>query len=556
MPKYASKDIAELAHQLQLSPTHKRLSQIKGIESLLAIIEPQRSYPYDLVCFSITQYRNRRELKKPAIEGEKLFGDLVNLAEQITRKTTIGVGDLNEPYRTYEELASDLQVSTKTIRRWRRRGLMGFRVNGDDGVGRLVYLKSTIDRFVEQNKNLVERGAAFKQLTDKEKDAIVESARQLLGHRRMKMHVIARKIAAQTGRAVETIRYTLRRYDQANPERALFAEGGVPAAPAAHRQIWEAFQGGDSLETISVGFEMTSAEVKRVIREMSIRCMKAEPVAYVHNELFDLPDADALILDIPRPAADSKPPKVAIPKDLPAYLRSLYETPLMNADQEVDAFRRYNYLKYKAAAMVKALDVCGITQSQLDEVARLATAYESIRQEIVKANLRLVVSIAKRHVGWSPRFFEIISDGNMSLLRAIEKFDYARGFKFSTYASWAIMKNFARTIPEQHYHGNRFVTGQDELLDSTADHRDAETSSMDKKALVDALREGMEGLNEREKEIVTSHFGLFGAEESSTLEDLGKRFGVTKERVRQIERRAISKIKSALSPAVADLLSD
>jgi RNA polymerase sigma factor (sigma-70 family) len=74
--------------------------------------------------------------------------------------------------------------------------------------------------------------------------------------------------------------------------------------------------------------------------------------------------------------------------------------------------------------------------------------------------LRLVVSIAKRHVGPVENFFELVSDGNMSLIRAVEKFDYARGNKFSTYASWAIMKNFARTIPDEHRHRDRFRTSQ------------------------------------------------------------------------------------------------
>jgi len=83
-----------------------------------------------------------------------------------------------------------------------------------------------------------------------------------------------------------------------------------------------------------------------------------------------------------------------------------------------------------------------------------------------------VVSIARRHVGRAPCFFEIVSDGNLSLMRAVEKFDYARGFKFSTYASWAIMRNYARTIPEQMYQSARLVTGVDEALAATPDRTD------------------------------------------------------------------------------------
>ena len=89
----------------------------------------------------------------------------------------------------------------------------------------------------------------------------------------------------------------------------------------------------------------------------------------------------------------------------------------------------------------------------------------------MRANLRLVVSIAKRHVTPDQNFFELVSDGNMSLIRAVEKFDFSRGNKFSTYASWAIMKNFARTIPGEFKHRDRFRTSQDEMFAATQEHR-------------------------------------------------------------------------------------
>jgi RNA polymerase primary sigma factor/RNA polymerase sigma factor len=82
-----------------------------------------------------------------------------------------------------------------------------------------------------------------------------------------------------------------------------------------------------------------------------------------------------------------------------------------------------------------------------------------------------VVSIAKRYVGRAADFFELVSDGNMSLLRAAEKFDVLRGNKFSTYASWAIMKNFARTIPVALRHQDRFRTDHSEVFDATEDMR-------------------------------------------------------------------------------------
>ena len=107
----------------------------------------------------------------------------------------------------------------------------------------------------------------------------------------------------------------------------------------------------------------------------------------------------------------------------------------------------------------------------MDQIEKLYDEAVATKNQIIRANLRLVVSIAKRHVGPAENFFELVSDGNMSLIRAVEKFDYARGNKFSTYASWAIMKNFARTIPDEHRHRDRFRTSHAEMFAATEDDR-------------------------------------------------------------------------------------
>ena len=94
-----------------------------------------------------------------------------------------------------------------------------------------------------------------------------------------------------------------------------------------------------------------------------------------------------------------------------------------------------------------------------------------MKNEIIRANLRLVVAIAKRYARRAETLFEMISDGNIAMIRAVEKFDYARGFKFSTYATWAIIRNFAQTIPLEHRHRTRFLTGAEEVIQTTRDER-------------------------------------------------------------------------------------
>jgi RNA polymerase primary sigma factor len=131
----------------------------------------------------------------------------------------------------------------------------------------------------------------------------------------------------------------------------------------------------------------------------------------------------------------------------------------------------------------------------------------------------------------------------MSLMRAVEKFDYARGNKFSTYATWAIMKNFARSIPDAKTHKQRYMTGHDELFEAKADVR---TDEQEVLAAADAARARvsrlLEHLDARTREVIRMRTGLDGSEEM-TLEQIGQHFGITKERVRQINVRGMKQLR-------------
>ncbi len=213
-----------------------------------------------------------------------------------------------------------------------------------------------------------------------------------------------------------------------------------------------------------------------------------------------------------------------------------------------------NYLKHCASKLLKQLDVHMPKIGLMDEIEKLYDQSVEVKNQIVQCNLRLVVSIAKRHVGGSDDFFSLISDGNMSLIRAVEKFDFARGNKFSTYATWAIMKNFARSIPDEFRHRDRFRTTGEEIFmaheDQRADHFAAE---LDQKTRQDQINKILEKLDDREQQIIIRRYGLDHGQEPLTLKEVGESLGVTKERIRQLEARALSKLRLAAKSEHIDL---
>src|SRR5947209_18253019 len=169
--------------------------------------------------------------------------------------------------------------------------------------------------------------------------------------------------------------------------------------------------------------------------------------------------------------------------------------------------------------------------------------------------MRQMVSIAKRHAGQADNFFELLSDGNMSLIRAVEKFDYGRGFKFSTYASWAIMKNFARSIPDEKHRRERFVTGHEEVFEVAPDARSDEHEILaTHERATDSVNRLLEYLEPREREIIRMRAGLDDHAKGMTLEEIGQQFGITKERVRQLHARSMKKLRSLAEEQQLDLL--
>jgi len=233
---------------------------------------------------------------------------------------------------------------------------------------------------------------------------------------------------------------------------------------------------------------------------------------------------------------------------LPPYLRDLYNTPLLAPQKERELFRRYNYLKFKADHLRKQISLNRVRAQLLRQIEALLIRANGVKNEIVQANLRLVVSIAKKHLGGPQELFELVSDGNISLMKAVEKFDFSRGFRFSTYASWAIVRNFARSIPQERYQLDRYETTKDEVLDAAAGLERFDPNAVNLPELRECIDVLLVQLTPRERTILIGHYGLNEEQSSKTLDQLGQSLGLSKERVRQIEAGALQKLRVYMKP--------
>ena len=540
--------------QAQFTPRDRVLDQIDRAEQLIGEIDSTRKYPFEYLFFRITGFRPEVTTSL-VLDGGGLLADLRLYVADMSASLAQPVDQVAEPVLTVPEVSRRFNVTTRTITRWRAQGLVArrFMIDGRTTVG---FLESSLSRFVTAHQTQVDRGSRFGRLSDDEREEIIRRARRMAQVGGVGLVQIARRIAKKMDRSTETVRVTLKAYDRDHPDRAIFPSSSAPLDDVTKARIFRMYNHGHgiSAENLAKQFERTRSSVYRIINEMRALRVLEVKFEFMGNPSFDDPASAAEITGpMPDPIDGKAPRKTKAPKGLPPYLSSLYEVPLLAREQESHLFRKMNYLKHKAEKLRASIEPSRARTLDLDEVERLANEALVVKNQIISANLRLVVSIAKRHVGPTNDFFHLVSDGNMSLIRAVEKFDYARGNKFSTYASWAIMKNFARTIPEEHHRRDRFVTGHEDMFESAADTRsDEHEYETTQRKMQDAVKGMLGRLDDRERRIIISRYGINGVGEQ-TLEQLGKELGITKERVRQIESRAQEKLRRIAGEQKLDL---
>ncbi|MBU6308617.1 MAG: sigma-70 family RNA polymerase sigma factor [Planctomycetes bacterium] len=301
---------------------------------------------------------------------------------------------------------------------------------------------------------------------------------------------------------------------------------------------------------------ITAGEVAAARRRAELAARReavfARGIDYIPCRQFLKADAEALATTPPADAIvplETRDGPPADAKGLTPYLASLYQNRLLSKDEEQFYFRRMNWLKFRAATTRARLDRRRATLKQIDQIEGWLTEAETVKAILITSNLRLVVSIAKKFIDPSWSFDELVSEGNVALMRAVEKFNFALGNRFSTYATYAIQRHFFRLSHRGRQFRKRFVANDEGLRDRAEAEPNAEYCSSEQIEMLKGLFSRFLGdLEPRERKIVVARFG-FDGKPPRTFRELGSQMGVCKERIRQIQTRAMEKLREMASEA-------
>jgi RNA polymerase primary sigma factor len=543
MAKFRIDTLDKLARQLTFSPHDVRVAQIAAAEDLLHTLDPAKAYPLEFVIFRITGY-HPRHAEALLFPGEALQHDLGQLIETVSASLDLQACAIREPVLSIDDVTEKFNVTSKTIQRWRRKGLPARRFLFADGKRRVGFLLSSVERFVSIHENQVAQSANFTQVDDAERETILRRAARL-AHRGCCVREITRRIARKLHRSPLTILHIVRKFDQENAERAIFPSAATPISDKQKSFILRKHEKGIAIRRLASRLNRPPGDVYRVLLEIRTDRIKRRKIRFIDDPLYHQDDApqvvDSIVAQEEIGSGRASPEETRIPRDIPPYLQDLYRTPLLTPAKERALFLKFNYHKCQFVTARRQLDPELTRRHDLDRLEELLDHATQVKNAIVRANLRLVVSVARKHLRPSLSLMELISEGNITLMRAVESFDFHKGNRFSTYATLALMKGFARTVP-QLLSASKKSSGDVAILADVADRRAAPAA--DSLQRRDEVTHLLSRLSDRERAVLTAHFGLNNQPAAETCEQLARRLGLTKQRVRQIQQSALDKLRA------------
>lgn len=542
MAAFRHNQIDALTAELLQAPPGPRRACVERLAALLPELQPDRLYAYEYLFHRITGQQT--DIKAVVvIRGSDLQHDLGLMLRALSRTAPPSAYEGDDRVSTLEQIASAQRVTLTTLRRWGLEGLPVCCYVFEGGRRTWGVRTSLIEKFLASRAG--EAGRRSPRLDADEREALEKKARALAGDG-VPAAEIVRKLAEESGRSSSSIRRLLNQ-----PAKEGGGGAGRSLSIADTSELVRRYRAGDSVRQLAERFRRTETAIYRALHRALVDEVLDEKIDCIPSPEFEGAKAEGKCLG--EGGLFTYPPEITpdmpkAPAGLPPYLAELYTIPLLPREHEAHLFRKYNYIKHLMLRAQESIRRSGYKTGLLERYEELRNAAEAVRTILIRCNLRLVVGIAKRHVSPTKNILELVSEGNMCLMRAVECYDYRREARFATYATWAVTKHFARVIPEENYRMSSFVTGQQERLNLTGDGRE---NPLARNEFVEHLRtliaKASTHLTDRERTVIQAHYGTDGKPEK-TLEEIGQELRLTRERVRQIESRAIEKLRRFITP--------
>lgn len=353
MPRAARFKIAaigDLLRQLEFAPPTTRLRQMNAAERLIGDIERQQNYPQEFIIYRITGYRSDLVEEPVTFVGQALLPDLITLVQALSEPLDLKSDHEGRLALPLSELAGQLNVSHKTIQRYRKQGLVCHYVIFSDGSSKLACFQDALERFVSGHRQQLDKAAAFTRLEGPVEVQIVEQARRLRDAEHLSLNEAALRLARQHGRAHETIRMMLRRHDRRASD-PIFVEPG-PLTPRDILLIHRAWIRGVEPGRLAERFGKTRPTIHRAINRRRAELLGALKLRFIAMPTFDLPEAAEVILSAPAVVSGLDQP--ALDRDAIGLIEWARRAPEVPLDLEHALLAAHNFLKRRSAAAIEA----------------------------------------------------------------------------------------------------------------------------------------------------------------------------------------------------------
>ena len=273
-----------------------------------------------------------------------------------------------------------------------------------------------------------------------------------------------------------------------------------------------------------------------------------QSIEFVNHPYFGKKSAEQFVAphDLQRSSSDQRSVSQGI-----AFVSSLVRCSQFAVEDEKQLFLRMNYLKWRAERARRKLNLNSLRASRLDQIEMDLDEAQRIRNQIVQGNLRLVVSVASKLTTSLQRMSELISEGMLPLIRAVELFDISQGNRFSTYATWAVRNQMIRLLKRDRSRSELQPAEISEVLPwYCINPEDSKTTEESQSLMIAQIRKQLSHLSSRDRQIVESRFGLDGHPAGQSLSEISQQFDLCKERVRQILNRSMAQIRNAIASEI------